>query len=281
MMLRIGRIAYANCTPIFHGLQQHSPITEYQFIGGVPSHLNAMLSAGKIDVCPSSSIEYAHHSGRYLILPDLSISSIGAVASVLLFSRIPIEELDGQTILLSSESATSVNLLRILVKKRFVCSCQFRVSTQALDKALQEAPAMLLIGDSALRASMQEHDLLVYDLGELWHDWTGLPFVFALWLCARQVAEERYAEVACLTRNLITAKEQACTEFESIAQESPEAKWMGKERLIAYWTDNLSFDLGRKHLEGLALFYRYCAELGLLQNEPELCFLPDIVNRRI
>ncbi len=280
-MLRIGRITYANCTPIFNCLQGHTRCEEYQFTGGVPSHLNAMLAAGEIDVCPSSSIEYAHHSERYLILPDLSISSIGAVGSVLLFSRIPIEELDGQMILLSSESATSVNLLRILVKKRFGCSCRFSVSTLPLDKALQEAPAMLLIGDSALRASFLASDMLVYDLGELWRDWTGLPFVFALWLCGRQVVEERYAELARLARNLVAAKQQACTALESIAQNAPESLWMGKERLVAYWTDNISYDLTKLHLDGLVLFYRYCTELGLLQNEPELHFLPNLMNKDI
>ncbi len=136
-MLRIGRIDYANCTPIFHGLQELATGEEYQFIGGVPSRLNALLAAGEIDACPSSSIEYALHPERYLILPDISISSIGAVGSVLLFSRIPIEDLHGQTILLSSESATSVNLLRILVKKRFDCTCNFLVSTLPLDKAFR------------------------------------------------------------------------------------------------------------------------------------------------
>lgn len=272
-MLRIGRIAYANCTPIFHELQRQAPDEDYQFVGGVPSHLNARLAAGEIDVCPSSSIQYALHPERYLILPDLSISSIGAVGSVLLFSRIPIEELTGQTILLSSESATSVNLLRILMKKRFGCSCRFAVSEQPLDSALQEAPAMLLIGDSALRASFLESGLLVYDLGQLWHDWTGLPFVFALWFCGRPVAKDRSVEVARLARNLIVSKERACTDLEVIAQNSPEALWMGSERLVAYWRDNISYDLGSSHLAGLTLFYRYCAELGLLPAEPGLQFL--------
>lgn len=278
-MLRIGRIDYANCTPIFHGLQELATGEEYQYIGGVPSRLNAQLAAGEIDACPSSSIEYALHSERYLILPDISISSIGAVGSVLLFSRIPIEDLHGQTILLSSESATSVNLLRILVKKRFDCTCNFLVSTLPLDKALQEAAAMLLIGDAALRASILESELHVYDLGELWHEWTGLPFVFALWLCNRKVARSRYAEVECLADRLVVAKARACAAFESIAELSPEVQWMGKERLVDYWRDNLSFDLGREHLDGLILFYRYCTELGLLQGEPELSFLTGVQNK--
>jgi chorismate dehydratase len=272
-MLRIGRITYANCSPIFHELQKQAPAEEYQFIGGVPSHLNALLAAGEIDVCPSSSIEYALHPEHYLILPDLSISSIGAVGSVLLFSRIPIEELDGQSILLTSESATSVNLLRILLKKRFGCSCSFTVSEQPLDSALQEASAMLLIGDAALRASLLDADLLVYDLGELWNEWTGLPFVFALWFCGRQVAIERYAEVTRLVHHLIASKERACADLESIAQSASEAQWMGKDRLVAYWRDNISYDLDSRHLDGLMLFYRYCVELGLLQAEPGLHFL--------
>jgi chorismate dehydratase len=275
-MLRIGRIAYANCSPIFHELQKQASGEDYQFIGGVPSHLNSLLAAGEIDVCPSSSIEYALHPERYLILPQLSISSIGAVASVLLFSRIPIEELDGHTILLTSESATSVNLLRILLKKRFGCSCSFSVSEQQLDSALQEASAMLLIGDTALRASLLEADLHVYDLGELWHEWTGLPFVFALWFCGRQAAGERYAEVARLARHLIASKERACADLESIAHSSSEAQWMGSDRLVDYWRDHISYDLDSRHLDGLMLFYRYCVELGLLPAEPGLHFLEII-----
>jgi len=275
-MLRIGRITYANCSPIFHELQKQAPAEDYQFIGGVPSHLNALLAAGEIDVCPSSSIEYALHPERYLILPDLSISSIGAVASVLLFSRLPIAELDGQTILLSSESATSVNLLRILLKKRFGCSCGFTVSEQPLDSAMQEAPAMLLIGDKALRASLLDADLLVYDLGDLWYEWTGLPFVFALWFCGRKVAGDRHAEVTRLARHLIASKERACADLDSIARSATEAQWMGRDRLVAYWRDNISYDLDSRHLDGLRLFYRYCVEFGLLPAEPELHFLAPV-----
>lgn len=273
-MLQIGRISYANCSPIFHELQKQASGEDYQFVAGVPSRLNTMLASGDIDVCPSSSIEYALHPERYLILPDISISSIGAVGSVLLFSRIPIEDLDGKTILLSSESATSVNLLRILLQKRFGFSCVFSVTDLPLASALREATAMLLIGDAALRASIGEPELRVYDLGELWHDWTGLPFVFALWLCNRVVARERYEEVERLAGRLVTAKGCACKAFESIALHSPEAQWMGKDRLVDYWRDNLSFDLGSGHLDGLVLFYRYCTELGLLPAEPGLHFLP-------
>jgi chorismate dehydratase len=272
-MLRIGRIEYANCTPIFSALEEEEPCADYQLVGGVPAQLNAMLAAGQIDVCPSSSIEYALHPERYLILPNLSISSIGTVASVLLFSRVPIEKLSGHNILLSSESATSVNLLKILLEKRFACTCSYTVQSSSFDDALREAPALLLIGDAALRASFLKSDLLIYDLGQLWHEWTGLPFVFALWLSRRQVAEDRCAELDHLAGQLIAAKKKARKNLQFIAEGSPEALWMGIDRLVAYWRENISWDLCARHLEGLVLFYRYCVELGLLKSEPELRFL--------
>jgi chorismate dehydratase len=273
-MLTIGRINYANVTPLFHALREHFPCSGYRFTGGVPAELNALLAAEKIDVCPSSSIEYAIHSKRYFILPGLSISSIGPVASVLLFSRVPIEELDGRDIVLSTESATSINLLRILMSKRFNCDCRYTSSSGPLSEALGSAPAMLLIGDAALRSSLaaENRGLRIYDLGTLWYEWTGLPFVFALWFCTRTAAKERHREMRQLAGQLVQAKEFAGRECERIADLSPEAEWMGREGLIAYWRENISYELGEPQQEGLRLFYRCAEELGLIGKAPELEF---------
>src|SRR6185369_16370704 len=98
LMLRIGRIEYANCTPIFHALQKQFPDSNYCYIGGVPAQLNALLASGGIDFCPSSSIAYALKPERYLIIPNISISSCGPVKSVLLFSSKPIEDLNGRNV---------------------------------------------------------------------------------------------------------------------------------------------------------------------------------------
>jgi chorismate dehydratase len=273
-MLTIGRIDYANVTPLFHALREHFTCSGYRFTGGVPADLNTLLATEKIDVCPSSSIEYAIHSERYLILPGLSISSIGPVASVLLFSRVPIEELDGREILLSAESATSVNLLRILMRKRYNSTCRYAVSSGPPAEALCSAPALLLIGDAALRSSMAVAGtgLRIYDLGSLWYEWTGLPFVFALWLCTRAAARDRCQEVRQLAEQLVQAKGFAGRECEFIADASPEAAWMGREGLITYWRENISYELGEAQQEGLRLFYRYASELGLIPQAPELHF---------
>lgn len=147
-MLRIGQIKYANCTPIFHALRKLFPNEDYQFVSGVPAYLNAQLAAGLIDVCPSSSIAFAHHPDRYLIIPGMSISSCGPVQSVLLFSSLPIEELNGKDILLTSESATSVNMLKVLLNKRYGFENKFQTTSLVLKDALRSAPAALLIGDT-------------------------------------------------------------------------------------------------------------------------------------
>lgn len=274
-MLTIGQINYANCTPLFHVLCDQFPCSGYEFVTGVPAELNRMLLAGAIDVCPSSSIEYAYHPERYSILPQLSISSIGAVASVLLFSSVPFEELNGRKILLSAESATSVNLLKILLRLRFNCLCSFEVACSGDSIFNNASSAFLLIGDSALRASEEKPALFTYDLGSMWHEWTGLPFVFALWLCRNEIAES--AELKILSKQLIHAKELVPEYLHQIASNIAVTGLMGRDRLLAYWQDNISYQLDERALEGLMLYYSYCFEIGLIDAVPSLHFvLPNI-----
>lgn len=272
-MLRIGQIKYANCTPIFHALRKLFPNEDYQFVSGVPAYLNAQLAAGLIDVCPSSSIAFAHHPDRYLIIPGMSISSCGPVQSVLLFSSLPIEELNGKDILLTSESATSVNMLKVLLNKRYGFENKFQTTSLVLKDALRSAPAALLIGDTALRMSQSVSGLFVYDLGELWYSWTGTPFVFALWFVSRTALAANADELHALAGQLLQSKIYAMDHLESIVNASPDAGWMGNDGLLKYWRNNISYDLNNEHCKGLNLFYRLAAELGLIVKAPELVFL--------
>lgn len=269
MPLRIGQITYANCTPIFTKLLETADCSRYRFIRGVPSHLNAMLAKGEIDICPSSSIEYGKWPESYVFLPDLSISCIGAVKSVLLFSTVPIEELDGTTVGLTVESDTSVNLLAIILRKFCGLNVRFERCCAPPAEAFRTYPALLLIGDAALRESLSGSGLLVYDLGELWHRFTGLPFVFALWLVRREIAEGRGDELAELATALVAAKERAYADYGRIADGCDEKGWMDRELLVDYW-NTISYDLTPAHIQGVETFFSYAAELGLLPGRPEL-----------
>ena len=90
----------------------------FKLVEGIPTELNRLLYEGKVDVSPSSSIEYAMNPGRYLLLPNLSITSKNKVMSILLESKVPIEELNKKVVALTTASATSVVLLRILLEVR-------------------------------------------------------------------------------------------------------------------------------------------------------------------
>lgn len=269
MKLRIGQIEYANCTPIFTALKNNCDCSDYRFISGVPSTLNSMLAAGEIDLCPSSSIEYGKSFEKYSLLPDLSISSIGVVKSVLLFSRVPINELANLTVGITTESDTSINLLKIILTKKYGFHNSFQRTSLPLPEAIQQHSALLLIGDTALKASMANHGLYVYDLGELWHDFTGLPFVFALWIVRRDAAAAKHAEIKALCDELQQAKELAYDSYESIASNSKEKVWIDSEALVGYWR-TISYDLTPAHIAGLQSFFHFAVELGILSREPEI-----------
>jgi chorismate dehydratase len=269
--VNIGRIAFANCTPIFTAFEQVNPRVDYHLVPGVPSALNRMLATGVIDLCPSSSVEYVKQAGQYYILPDLSISAIGPVKSVFLFSRAPLEDLDTASIGLTGESDTSVILLKVLLTRFLGFTNRFERTWQPVHEAFQRYPALLLIGDTAMKTAATATAPFVYDLGELWYRHTALPFVFAFWLVRRETVLARRRQIALLHRALLDAKERAYGAYPEIAQACPERVWYGEEHLVEYW-NTISYDLTARHCEGASLFFRHAAELGLLPSAPDLEF---------
>ena len=189
--MRIGRIGYINCAPVYgaidRGIVALPPGSE--LVTGTPSELNDLLVAGELDMSVISAIEYARHGKDLVLLPELAISCDGPVRSVALFSRRSVGQLDGRTVLLSASSRTSVALLELLcrdvwkIKPRFADA---RAESQDLDTlAALPHEAVLVIGDAALKLAADRTYAYRYDLGEEWKRWTGLPFVFAVWAALR------------------------------------------------------------------------------------------------
>jgi chorismate dehydratase len=271
LTLRVGQIDYANCTPIFECLKNTFDCSNYQFIHGVPAHLNGLLLSGAIDLCPSSSIEFASHPQEYLVLPELSISSVGPVQSVLLISRVPIDQLNLLPVAITGDSATSVRLLQIILRKFYGYENRFSTVQNPTLESLADFPALLLIGDAALKAGGNlSHGEYVYDLGELWYKFTGLPFVFALWMVREATAVKQRHEVETLFSRLCQAKKIAATRFGAIASDCHET-WISPERMVEYWK-TISYDLTVHHLAGVRTFFRYAAEARFIDHEPEIRF---------
>lgn len=260
MKLKIGRIPYANLFPIFHYLDTQCNNSEYTFIKGVPSRLNRMLRTGELDISPSSSIEFLKNKNRYRILPWHSISSTGPIRSILLFSLVPLNELGGSTIAVSSESDTSVAMLKIILREFCSIECKFRkTELRSVKNILSSSSAVLHIGDTAMHEAIKIEsgvrisELYIYDLGELWHKYTGLPFVYALWVVRKKALEEKTDLIKKLSLDLINAKKYGDRKLSLIARAAPQRKWISEKDLVNYW-NIISYDFTDKHLEGLRLF---------------------------
>jgi len=279
-LLKIGKIPYANLFPIFYMLQKECDCSGYEFIEGVPSGLNRMLRNGEIDISPSSSIEYLRNKNKYTLIEGHSISSKGPVGSILLLSKRLIEELEGKTILVSSQSETSVALLDIILKKFYTIECSLSPTDESLDFLINNAEAFLSIGDDALKAAKtvtsnselrtpNSELIYIYDLGDLWYKKTALPFVFALWIARRDCRIEKAELLNRFIRDLHKAKELALQNLDKIAQAlrplllSLHSLNLTEEEIISFWK-GISYDFTEEHERGLELFRKYSGELGLL-----------------
>ena len=265
--LKVGRIPFANLFPIFYTLEKEFDCSCYDFVEGVPSSLNGMLREGSIDLSPSSSIEYLHNPLLYGYVDGISVSSKGPVGSIFLFSKRPIGSLAGCTIYVTSQSETSIALLHIILKRFYGVSCHLTVSTnpESID-----AEAFLLIGDEALKYNSRikiQHatvkdigaSAFVYDLGEIWHEKTGLPFVFALWIVRKELYnpdDARHDLFMKFTDDLLKAKEESLKNLRQIVSHSPMKAFMREETIIDYW-NMLDYELSDEHKRGLHLFREY------------------------
>jgi chorismate dehydratase len=261
-VLRIGKISFVNLFPIYYSIQRSYDCRSFEFISGVPSKLNQLVRSGAIDLSPSSSIEYLRHPSLYTLINSHSISSTGAVGSINLFSRVALEALNGEEILTTSQSETSVVLLNIILKKFYALDFSLTPTSKKLTEALTTHKAYLLIGDNALIEAQKGHDLSIYDLGHLWNHFTGLPFVYALWIANKNCfADHKYELFDRFRSYLDETKESLEENLPHIALQLNFHGHLSHTEILKYW-NGISYDLTEKHKKGLELFKQYALELG-------------------
>src|SRR3954462_13989244 len=246
--LRLGRIGYANKAPVFFRLD--ATVDE---IVGVPTELNRKLVAGEIDVAPISSIEYARNADTLRLLPRLCVSSDGAVESIQLISKTPLERI--RSVAVTPESATSVVLTRVL----FPDAEQVPLG--------EEAEARLLIGDAALKSAFED-PTPHHDLGRLWQERTGLPMVFAVWAAP----EPTPPALAELEGALVASLRAARANPEVLAHESA-ARYGYPAGFLARYFEKLRYRFGPREREGLLAFLELARQVGELDEVPELRFV--------
>lgn len=268
MTLKIGRIPYINCYPVYGAVDRGIVSLDATLVSGVPTDLNRRMSGGELDISVVSAVEYARDSARYLLLPDLAISCDGPVRSVMLFSSRPAAELGGCKVLVSRSSMTSVALLELLFEDVWHAKPIFVAGDAELSDvdghSFAEADARLVIGDAAL--VLQSGSLAryphAYDLGAEWKAWTGQPFVFAVWVAARAtpVADALAAHAA-----LIASRNWGLANLPLLAAQASDATGVGTE-ICEQYLSGLDYGLSYPHLAGLTEFYRRLLERGRIPN---------------
>jgi chorismate dehydratase len=251
-MVKLGRISYVNMAPVFYRVD-----AEVEEVQGVPTELNRMLVAGELDTAPISSIEYARHADSLRLLPRLCVASEGAVDSIQLVSKTPLEQV--RRVAVTPESATSVALTKVLLPE----------AEQAPLEAYEtgEAEAKLLIGDAALRSAFED-PTPHHDLGRLWLERTGLPMVFAVWACPEPLAEG----LAELEDALVSSVRLARADPEQLAYEAAE-RYGYPAGFLARYFEKLRYRFGPRERAGLYTFLELAHEVGELAEVPELRFV--------
>jgi len=247
-VIRLGRISYVNMAPAFFRLDADVDETL-----GVPTQLNARLLAGELDLAPISSIEYARHADRLRILPRLCVSSEGAIDSIQLVSKVPLEHV--RSVAVTPESATSIVLTKVLLP-------------EAAHVPLGDpADAKLLIGDAALKSAFED-PTPHYDLGRLWLERTGLPMVFAVWAAPEPVPDG----LDELQDALVASVRAARAEPETLAYEASE-RYGYPAGFLARYFEKLRYSFGPRERAGLLTFLELARDAGELERVPELRFL--------
>jgi chorismate dehydratase len=276
-MLRVGRIPYINTYPVYGALDRGLVSLDADIINGVPSALNAQMSEGVLDVSVVSAVEYAAHAERYLLLPDLAISCDGPVRSVMLFSKRPVEQLDRATVLVSKSSMTSVELLGLLFAERWGVTPRLvpaDAERRDIDSFASEAhDARLVIGDAALLLSSGTNpagEAYPYqiDLGLVWKEWTGLPFVFAVWVAQRATP---VADALNVHARLIASRDWGIAHLGELAEQAAVTTGVARDTCEVYLS-GLDYRLSLPHLRGLTEFYRRLDNAGRVPARP-LIFL--------
>lgn len=268
---RVGHIHFLNVLPLTwgfsHGMGKGLALTR-----GVPAELNRDIVSHRLDVSPVSSIIYAQHSEELCLLPDFCISSDGAVQSILLISKKPIEALKDDKIILTAKSATSHCLLKIILRRGYGAAPSYSIRSIAPDEPVpKDATASLFIGDDALW--LYHHppaSLYCYDLGAEWKTLTGKKMVYAVWVATKAFATESpvllqlvYDRIRHAFAKGIANKDAAIA---SVLAETP----FTRRQLADYLGSVIRWELTDDFLDGLHTFYALAREMGLIDCVPPL-----------
>ncbi len=267
--MKLGHIDYLNCYPFYYHAFEKAPLKGIRIHSDYPNELNEMLTQGELDMSPISSASCGNIAEEVLVLPDFCLSSIGYVGSVILISKVPIEDLSGKKVGITSASHTSVVLLKVLLKEYYK---QEPVFIQTGPRpSLKDIDAALIIGNDAM-VKPPGPTSYTYDLGDLWLRKTGFPVVFAVFAVRDKVINKYETEIKTVIssyhRSLRCLKEEKDNVIAKAKERYPDIIYDMDD-----YYDLLEFEFTDDLKKALMFYYSIAGEMGLIKKVEGLRYL--------
>lgn len=254
----MGHIQFLNCMPLYWGLARTGTLLDLDLTKDTPEKLSEQLVRGELDIAPITLVEFLRAVDDLVAFPDLAVGCDGPVMSCVIVSQKPLEQLDGARVALGSTSRTSVRLAQLLLAEKIGVRPDYYTCPPDLGVMMQEADAAVLIGDAALRANLHDGPRLgleVHDLGQMWKEWTGLPFVFAVWAARREYLEREPVVVQKVHEAFLASRDLSLEEVGKVAEQAARWETFDEPVLERYFT-TLDFRFGPAQLAGVTEFAR-------------------------
>ncbi|MGA4538713.1 menaquinone biosynthetic enzyme MqnA/MqnD family protein [Uniformispora flossi] len=255
---RLGHTGSLDCVPLFWGLARTTALLDVDLVADTPTALARRLLAGDLDIAAVPAVTYLRHSDDLLALPGIASGSDGPMMSSVLVGTADPGELHGATVALTPAGPTSRRLARLLLEERYGVSSTYVPGSADPAAVLRGADAAVLFGDAGLDAAVSapHTGTRVHDLAGLWREWTGLPFVFAVWAVRRDFARQRPDAVAAAHRGLLAARDLARAETAELAARTARWEPFDAPTLARYFGRALDYSFGPRQIAGLTEFAR-------------------------
>ncbi|MCX5204963.1 menaquinone biosynthesis protein [Streptomyces sp. NBC_00237] len=255
---RVGHIQFLNCVPLYWGLARTGTLLDFELTKDTPERLSEQIVRGDLDLGPVTVVEFLKNADDLVAFPDLAVGCDGPVMSCVIVSKVPLAELDKARVALGSTSRTSVRLAQLLLAEQYGVEPDYYTCPPDLSLMMREADAAVLIGDAALRASLHDAPRLglqVHDLGQMWKEWTGLPFVFAVWAARKDYLAREPYHVEKAHEAFLASRDLSLAEVDLVAEQAARWEDFDAELLEKYFT-TLDFRFGPEQIEGVKEFAR-------------------------
>lgn len=270
MQPRLGHIEFMNCLPLNYAFSCGFA-KELSVVKKTPAELNRLAVAGELDVSPVSSIVYAMHPEKFLLLPHASISVDGAVQSIILMARQPIEALSKARILLTHKSATSHALLKIIMHHKYYVAPEYTIAAlNAKAGVPADAEAALFIGDDALYVNHHREDgYYYYDLGLEWKKLTDMQMVYAVWVVNRTFAKENPEGLVAVARAVSGGFRFGLAHSEDMIASGVKNSSFSASQLAEY-IKLFDYDFSDKHHKALNRYYQMAQRMEVIPSLPTI-----------